>query len=995
MADVGQRKTVTVLFSDLVDSTAMAESIDPEALAELLSGYFTQMRSIIERHGGSVEKFIGDAVVGMFGVPTTHEDDALRAVRAALEMQQALDAMNDDVHRRPGVRLAARIGVNTGDVAVTGGGAGDAQTGMALGHAINMAARLEHAAAAGEVLIGERTHDLAAGSIDAEAVGRLEVKGSSAPIAAWRVMGTLDSRRAGWEGEGLFVGREQELAAIESAFATATTERACVVATVVAPPGMGKSRLAAEATRRLADRAQILIGRCVPYGEGVTYAPLVEIAGSSEMPPGEEAVARARRALADTALASPEETAWVFKQLLETLAERRPVVAVVDDLHWAEPLLMDALDYIVTLSVDHPILLLCLSRPDLFDTRPEWTAPRPHAVTVRLEPLTADQADALLATDEILAADPQKRREIVDAAAGVPLFVEQMAALRSDGEGGVPPTVRALLAARVDRLHAAERTLLERAAIQGEVFDRATVGALLGAHSELPVGSTLMGLIRREFVRPERSAEGGERFRFSHALLRDAVYDQMAHRLRSQLHERFADVLSSADGDVEVIAHQLERAHRERSVMGASDPETAALAVRASVVLHASGRRALARKEWQHARDLLERARILLTDEPTAEIGVLTDLIQAYGELADWERGADMFQTALQSARSARDISAELRTEMAWAQLQARRGDAQWRERIAGIADRAVEHFSSIGSERDLASALLMKANAPAVVNIIDSIELLRQAQVHAENAGDERTQIEVWDELGGAMIYGPTSYDEIREFMLRELVWARQRGIAFAEADGLLGEAYTVAATGATNQARQQIATVRALFAQLPGFVSQLGESDVLAASIELDAGNLMAAESFFRRALETLERGEYALWWRSSAIGLADVLVDLGRHAEADALLDEVDRRGLRWGARPQSRYLQARAKLAMAAGDVELALDHAREAVDLLANVHAYQGEARAHELLGDLLAQMGNSAGSIDELTRARDLYAAKGYRPGERRVVAKLGLERAL
>lgn len=992
MAEVGQRKTVTVLFSDIVDSTAMAESIDPEVLAELLSHYFSKMASIIERHGGSVEKFIGDAVVGMFGVPTTHEDDALRAVRASLEMQRALDAMNDDLHRRLGIRLAARIGVNTGDVAVTATGAGDAQKGLALGHPINMAARLEQAAGAGEVLIGERTHNLAAGSIRAESVGPLEVKGSRAPLVAWRVVESVDSRRAGWEGEGLFVGRDKELAAIESAFATATEEPACVVVTVVAPPGMGKSRLAAEATRRLAGRALVLVGRCMPYGEGVTYAPLVEMAGSSQMPAGQEAVDRARLALADTALASPEETAWVFKQLLETLAERRPVVAVVDDLHWAEPLLIDALDYVATLSIDRPILLLCLSRPDLFDTRPEWAAPREHAMSIRLGPLTADETDTLLAASEELAADPEKRREIVDAAAGVPLFVEQIAALRSEGEGGVPASVRALLAARVDRLQQAERTLLERAAIQGEVFDRATVAELLGEQAELPVGNTLLGLIRREFVRPERSAEGGERFRFSHALLRDAVYDHMTHRLRSQLHERFADVLSSTDTDVEVIANQLERAHRERSVMGASDPESAALAVRAGGALHDAARRALARKEWQHARDLLERARILLAGQPAGEIGVLIDLIQAYGEMADWERGTVIYEDARQSARSLGDVSAELRAEMAWAQLQIRRGDTLWLERLPGIADRAVEHFSSVGSERDLASALLVKANTSATANLTDSIELLRKAQRHAESAGDERTQIEVWDELGGAMIFGPTPYDEIREFMQREIAWARQRGIAFTEADGMLGEAYTVAASGDTNEARQQIAKVRALFAQLPGFVSQLGESDTLAASIELDAGDLVAAESFYRRALETLDKGEHALWWRSAALGLADVLIDVRSDAEARAVLNEVDRRALRWGVRPQSRYLQAQAKLAMAATDIGSALDQAREAVDLLADIHAPQGQARAHEVLGELLAQASDPAGSIGEFERARELYAAKGYRPGERRVAAKLVLQ---
>ena len=462
----------------------------------------------------------------------------------------------------------------------------------------------------------------------------------------------------------------------------------------------------------------------------------------------------------------------MFKQLLEKLAEDQPVVAVFDDLHFAEPRLIDVLDYVATLSVGSPILLLCLSRPDLFDTRPEWAAPRQYAVTIRLEPLTAAETDALLATNEGLASDPEKRREIVDAAAGVPLFAEQMAALTSEGGGGVPATVRALLAARVDRLHAEERTLLERAAIQGEVFDRATVAALLGEQVEFPLGGTLMGLVRREFVRPERSAEGGERFRFSHALLRDAVYDQMAHRSRSQLHERYADVLSSTNGDAELIAHQLERAHAERAVMGAADPGTAALAVRATGALHDVGRRALARKEWQHARDVLERARALVTD-PEREVGVLVDLVQSYSELVDWERAAEVHEEARITSRLLNDPGMDLRVEMAWAQLEARKGDSESHERIRKIAGRAVQYFSEMGQERDLAIALLLKAYTPATTSISDSIDVLRQAQVHAELAGDERTQIEVWDELGGAMIFGPTPYPEIHDFVRRDTLGA------------------------------------------------------------------------------------------------------------------------------------------------------------------------------------------------------------------------------
>lgn len=982
----GQRKTVTILFSDLVESTALAETLDPEELGELLSTYFASMRSTIERYGGRVEKFIGDAVVGMFGVPTTHEDDALRAVRAAVEMQAALTGLNAGLTARHGVRLAARIGINTGEVVVSGDGSGR-DGGIALGHAINMAARIEQAAGAGDVLVGARTWELVKATVDAKAVGPLAVKGSSVPIGAWRVGRVRDDDPRGAASSGLFVGRGHELAAIQAAFETARGQRACVVTTVVAPPGMGKSRLAAEVIRTLRDDATVLVGRCRPYGEGVTYLPLIEIATTDSLPTDVAHVVRARQALTDSAGASPEETAWVFKQMLEALAEERPVVAVIDDLHWAEPLLMDVLDYVATFSIDRPIMLLCLARPDLFDNRPDWAEPRAHAVTIRLEPLSRTETEALLAADEAATSDPELRSRIVDAAGGVPLFVQQMAALSLEGGAGVPPTVRALLAARVDRLHDGERVVLEAAAVQGEIFDRPTIAAVAGA-LDAPLGSTLMGLVRREFVRPERSIDGGERFRFSHALLRDAVYEQMPRRLRSQLHERYADLLASAAGDPEVVAHHLERAHAERALIASSDLSTDELALRAGRALHAAGRRALGRKEWRHARELLERSRPLLAFEAAEELRVLPDLIQAAGEQADLDFATDVYTEALASARSIGDVSTELRGEIAWAHIQIRRGDAEMREQVPAIASRAEHHFANQGDDSALAGALLLRATARTLPTS-QIIEILRRAQAHAERAGDERAQTEIWDELGGSMIFGPTPYPEILEYARRELAWASERGIAFAEADGLLAEAYAVAASGDTEHARAGVAKVRDLFAQLPGFVSQLGEADILAASVEIHAGDLLAAEASYRRAIEVLDTAGHVPWWTAATLGLASVLLDLGRAEEAASALEEVEQRGLVWSAGERTAHLQARAKLASARGDLEAAIDLARKAVAAVSDVDTPEYAARAHELLGDFLAAAGDAPASTEALERAQRLYDAKGYVPGQRRVSTKL------
>ncbi len=989
--DVSQRKTATILFSDLVESTSTAEKVDPEALTEMLAGYFRSMRAIIERHGGTVEKFIGDAVVGMFGVPAAHEDDALRAVRAALEMQLALEGSNDELERRHGIRLAARIGINTGEIAVSVAGSESASH-LALGHAINMAARLEQAAGAGEVLIGADTLALVGDAVTTKSVGPLAVKGSSEEIGAWRVLGSASPQPRGWQAGGLFVGRERELGQIESAFGDAVDNRMCVTVTVVAPPGMGKSRLAAEVVELLANRARVLIGRCLPYGEGVTYAALAEIVGQVGVSEAADATDRARHALASTALASPEETAWAFKQLIESLAEHQPVVVVVDDLHWAEPLLLDLLDYVASFSVERPILLLCLARPDLFDTRPEWATPRPNSFVVRLEPLTVSETEWLLSATDDGSLDPTLRRQIVDAAAGVPLFVEQMAAHQSEGEGLVPPTIRALLAARIDRLERAERKALEIASIQGEAFDRSTVAALGPDSMRSSLGTLLLGLVRREFIRPERTAEGPDGFRFSHALVRDAAYEQIPRRRRSELHERYAELVSSnatANSRQEVIGHHLEQAQIERAAIDPTDPEARELGLRAGRALHAAGRAALARKEWQHAIDLLDRAQELLSPEPSAAVAILPDLVEALVGLPDLDEARRVYEAAVSSSRVLHDRSTEMRAEIAWAPTEYHNDRPGWQERVSAVSDAAVEHFTAISDDANLSYALLQKAAAMSL-HMTGMIETLQLAQLHAERAGDERALIQVWDELGGAMIAGPTPYDAVLLFMQREVSWARERGIVFTEADGRLGLAYALSAADQIDDARDELNEVRDMFARLPGFVAQLGECDTLGGFLELEAGNPEVGEALYRRAMETFERGGNRRWRRTAAVGLVHALVDLGRVDEADALLVELESQGSTRSIRADSAQYQARARVLAARRDVPGALSVARAAVEMISGIDSPYFEARARELLGDLLDGAGDTAAARAEYTTAHRLYQAKGYLPGVRRVTEELG-----
>ena len=620
------RKVVTVLFCDVTGSTSLGESTDPEALRDLLARYFERMSAIVESHGGTVEKFIGDAVMAVFGVPVAHEDDALRAVRAAAEMRDAL----------PELGIRARIGVNTGEV-VTG-----TEERLATGDAVNVAARLEQAADPGEVLLGAETMRLVESAVETEPVEPLELKGKSEPVPASRLVSVLSAPER--EHRSRFVGRERELDQVTAAWVRASLELRCELVTVVGEAGVGKSRLLAEALQAI--EATVVRGRCLPYGDGITYWPVVEVVKQLRTLPTDPAAAASIRSLlreSDQAT-SAEEIAWAFRKLLE---EQAPLVVLFDDVQWGEETFLDLIEGVALMSAEAPLLIVCMARPELVERRPGWP------VTLRLDPLPAE------AVDELIGEQVQEglRKRIAAAAGGNPLFVTEMLAMASGAEEiEVPPSLRALLAARLDQLDIAERRVLERGAVEGEIFHRGAVQAL--APEEHQITPRLAALTRKQLIRPDRAVlPGDDGFRFRHLLIRDAAYDALPKSVRADLHARFANWLEDRGHNLveldEIVGYHLEQAARYHAELGRPDP---ALSLRAAERLAAAGRRASWHGDERAAARLLTRA-LELTRGFRLDVNLELDLAACH--LPDPREAIAIAEQAAERAVAAGHIAGE------------------------------------------------------------------------------------------------------------------------------------------------------------------------------------------------------------------------------------------------------------------------------------------------------------------------------------------------
>ena len=952
------RKTVTVLFCDVAGSTSLGESVDPEALRALLFRYFERIKGIVEGHGGTVEKFVGDAVMAVFGVPVVHEDDALRAVRAASEILAAL----------PELGVQARIGVNTGEV-VTG-----TEERLATGDAVNVAARLERAAAPGTVLLGAETERLVRGAVDVARVPPLELKGKSEPVPAYELLavGAAVPRRL----YRPLVGRERELRSLREAFVRVAHDRSCQLFTVLGAAGVGKSRLAAEFLDGI--DAQVLRGRCLSYGEGITYGPVIEVVKQMGTPGAEDAVGAPLRSLlgeSDVAT-SADEIAWSFRKLLEQEAQQRPVVCVFDDLHWGEEKLLDLVEHVAELVRDAPVLVLCMARPELLDRRTGWGGGKLNATTVLLEPLDATETDRLL--DALGAEQGRLRERIAVAAEGNPLFLEEMVALvreSGNGEVAVPPTIQALLAARLDQLEPSERHVLERGAVEGRVFHLSTLQAL---HDDEPqLQARLLSLVRKELVRPQvPRIPGDEAYRFRHLLIRDAAYDALPKALRAELHQRFAEWCEKHRTDPgeldEIVGHHLEHAARYKQELG--HPDTA-LAAQASNHIAAEGRRALWRGDDRAAAGLLERAVELLRP---ARVDVALELDLASVQPTP-PQAAAIAERAAEGASAAGDSNGEAAARVAAAFQRMLAGEAgpdelESRARAAlPLLEEADDHACLVHVWFALGFGV---ANVQGAYG--EWAHAAEQALRHARLAGQLPTHV---FNLDLTLVIGPTPAEEALRTLDAVVPDVRNPNAVLCRANllAMLGRFHE-----AWPSAREASERLQELNAGAPWGAGEYTLSEIAA----LDGDDATAAQYLGSFCDFLSEHGQVALL-STFAPMLGRVLCTLGRFDEAEAQVERGRQLAEEHDVLSQALLRQAQGRIDSHRGLHAEAEARTREAVALLDRTDALNFQAAALSDLGDVLLGAGRNDDAVASFREALARYERKQNAAAAARVRARV------
>lgn len=994
-ATAEERRVVTLVFCDLVGSTALSGRLDPETLRAVILRYFALMRARIEEHGGTVEKFIGDAVMAVFGVPARHEDDAHRALAAALSMVTGLDGLNAELEREHGVRLAVRIGVNTGEVVVSADPG--ARQALVSGEVVNIAARLEQHAGTGEILIGPATLRAAGRSAVTEPAGALSLKGVGAPVPAHRLLALHeDDPERVRRFDTPFIGRAQELAELRLLLRKLEADPRSHLVTVYGEAGLGKTRLLREWLRDCPVYGE---GRCRPYGETGTLAPLAEAvrqvlaavgedAGLAGLPAQERTEARqALRLLRGGLLAdgtpspSEDDTLMALACLLDGLSRERPVVLVLDDCHWASAPLLDLTGRLLDELDRAPVALVCAARPELLETHPGWGSGRMRSASLMLTPLTREESAALAAELVEVAAHRQSVLEgALDRAEGNPLYLEHLTAMAAECDD-LPLTVHALLGARIDALPPEERTLLQLAAVLGREFGRADLTELAGAEDPGPPESAtglLRGLVRRRLIEAGgRTLATSSVLRFGSALVQETAYRGMAKKVRARHHEGAARVLVRHEAGDAAVGTHLARAHRLLTELGLRDDGTDALRARAAGLLTRAGAAALARSDLLWADDLLTQGLDLAAPgEPAAAEAArrLGETKVARGEPA---RGRELLAGALDTAEQAGDRLGAAHARLALTALDPRHGSA------AEVAESAIGLFTAAGDDQGIARACVRIAqDRQRRGRHAEAEALLGRALDHAGRADAEPERALALGALGISLWRGPAP---VAQAVARceELLAAHGAGRPTVRATLACPLAVLLALQGRHDEAHERLAEAARLAGGL-GYAESALFVPLFAAEVEALTGTP-------GRRLDLLDEAARAgreLGATGALPGIARerarILLDRGEPAEALALPDPQEA-GLPPAESADANGLRARA-LALA-GDPAAARACAGRATEAAEDTDSPVVRGTAALDLAHTLRTLDRPGDAAREARTARRHFAAKGHRPGADRAAA--------
>jgi class 3 adenylate cyclase/tetratricopeptide (TPR) repeat protein len=1010
------RKLVTVVFADLAGSTSLGEKLDSESLRALMSRYFEEMRRVVEGHGGVVEKFIGDAVMAVFGLPIVREHDAHRAVRAAEEMRVALSGLNHELEADWGVRLAARIGVNTGEVVT-----GDPESGQRLvtGDAVNVAARLEQAAGEMEVFLGPLTYRLVRDEIEAEPVEPLALKGKADRVPAYRLLGLRRADGRPRRPAAPLIGRETEVAALRDEFFRAVGAGSCRLATVLGDAGVGKSRLVAELAHSLDGEAVFLHGRCLPYGRGITFWPLREAVRQAAVISDEDRPEEARAKLAR--LAGPEaadavervgsaiglsdsqfavgEVFWGARKLLETIARRQPLLLAFEDVHWGEMTFLEFVEHLAAEVEQAPILLVCLARHELLEVKDDW-GERAVERRIPLEPLSEQDVGRVIENvlEQAQVAN-EVRARIAAAAEGNPLFVEQLVEmmideglLRRQDDGWVaegdpssvsmPPTIHALLAARLERLSRQERIVIDAACVVGQVFAEGAVVELVAEDVADPVPHVLEALVRKQLVRPEPSELIAERsYRFRHILIRDAAYKGLLKRSRAVLHERFVAWADRVNQDrdraveyEEILGYHLEQAHRCLSELGPLDDHGRELGFRAAARLSSAGGRAFARGDMPAAANLLRRAVALLPAESKDRLPLLPDLAEAMMGIGEFAWAETFLDEAIATAEATGEVGLAASARLLRIRVRSHSAVPEdWTGQLVDEARRGLPLLESAGDHVELARAFRMLAWANGTAcQYGEAAVAAQRAMECAAIGGDERQRRHAASQYAIAALYGPTPVTEAVahcEAIVADAVGDRRtQGLVMSLLSGLR------AMQGDFDRARDLYTEARLMLADLGRSVVAASTSQQ-SCGVEMLAGDPEAAERELRRDFaELFEMGEK--YFLSTAAGeLARAVYAQSRYFEAEELTLMAEELSADDDLTSQALWRSVRAKALARRGLAREAEELAREAVELLRGTDAVALRAGTLEDLAEVLALVG-ADGTREYLEEALALFGRK-------------------